>query len=602
MWMVLALALGGAQLGCDGGTTEPNPNGDSDGDGVVDSEDCDDTSNQRWKQVRVYKDVDNDGHGFGSVVTLCTGDTLPGGYAAAADDCAPQDATRWRLPDDFIYADRDGDGVASATPLKLCVGAGLPSGYKAALAEGEDDCDDADAKVWTRRALYGDWDGDGFPGGVSTQRCVGATLPAGTSETATDCAPEDPTRYTMVRYAYRDADGDGRTVAESGEVCGGLTLPKGYAQTPGLPDCDDTRATVWQELVVYADSDGDGVGSGAQQETRCSGSIPEPGYSQLTGDCAPDDSTRWMTRSYSYRDADGDGARVAESGQLCTDNVLPAGYFTSAGSSALDCDDTNPLARVTWNVFADADNDGVGAGPAVVLCAGTSRPSGYADTGTDCAPDEPSLWRGATYQYRDADGDSFTVASGGSLCAGASLPAGYTNSPNGNDCDDSRADLYQGYQAYVDEDGDGVGAGSAAPLCTSGPLPGGYSPQGTDCAPTDAASWQRLSYKYVDADGDGRTVPSTGDVCTGAKLPASYANTATGNDCDDSNPALYLWRVLYPDRDGDGVGAPPRVVMCLDDGPVPPGHSIYGFDPDDSNPATAWPTEEPELEVLLLDD
>jgi hypothetical protein len=294
---------------------------------------------------------------------------------------------------------------------------------------------------------------------------------------------------------------------------------------------------------------------------------------------------------------------VAEPGQVCTNSVLPAGYFTSAGSSAPDCDDTNPLARVTWNVFADADNDGVGAGPGVTLCAGTSRPSGYADTNTDCAPDDSSLWRGATYQYRDADGDTFTVASGGSLCIGASLPAGYTHSPKGNDCDDSRADLYQGYQAYVDEDGDGVGAGSAASFCTDGTVPAGYSLQGTDCAPTDVSSWQRLPYKYADADGDGRTVPSTGDVCTGATLPASYATTATtatGNDCDDSNPALYLWRVLYPDRDGDGVGTPPRMVMCLDDGPVPPGYSIYGFDPDDSNPATAWPSEEPELEVLLL--
>ncbi|HZI07036.1 MAG TPA: hypothetical protein VEZ71_23650, partial [Archangium sp.] len=135
-----------------------------------------------------------------------------------------------------------------------------------------------------------------------------------------------------------------------------------------------------------------------------------------------------------------------------------------------------------------------------------------------------------------------------------------------------------------------------------GALPAGQSAKGTDCAPTDASRWQSLAFQYVDADGDGRTVPASGQVCTGSTLPAPYATKANGNDCDETNPALFVWRVLYPDKDGDGVGVPPRVVMCLDDGPPPSGYSIYGFDPDDSKPGVTFPPEEPELEVLLLDD
>ncbi|WP_269770200.1 hypothetical protein [Cystobacter fuscus] len=42
------------------------------------------------------------------------------------------------------------------------------------------------------------------------------------------------------------------------------------------------------------------------------------------------------------------------------------------------------------------------------------------------------------------------------------------------------------------------------------------------------------------------------------------------------------------------MGAPPRVVQCLDDGP-PPGHSIHGSDPVSHDPA-----EESELDEFLF--
>ena len=83
------------------------------------------------------------------------------------------------------------------------------------------------------------------------------------------------------------------------------------------------------------------------------------------------------------------------------------------------------------------------------------------------------------------------MASSGSLCiGGTSLPAGYADTARGNDCDDTRADVYQSLQGYPDEDADGVGAGTASTFCTNGSPPTGYSTQGTDCAPSDASRWR----------------------------------------------------------------------------------------------------------------
>jgi hypothetical protein len=285
---------------------------------------------------------------------------------------------------------------------------------------------------------------------------------------------------------------------------------------------------------------------------------------------------------------------------VCSGTSLPNGYTLGPGNLGSDCDDTNASLRVTWNVFPDEDRDGVGSGSRVEVCASITRPDGYSDTDTDCAPVDASRWRGFTYQYRDADGDRFTVAAGGSLCAGASLPPGYTNTPTGDDCDDAQPSVHHTVQVYRDEDSDGVGAGDVSSFCTDGSVPSGYSSQSTDCAPDSALSWRLLAYQHVDTDGDGATTPASGTVCTGTTLPLPYFTQASGNDCDDSDAQRSLWRVLYPDRDGDGVGAPPRTVPCLGPDGLFSGHSVHGFDPDDSDPDVQDLTEDPSLDAILL--
>ncbi|HWE28901.1 MAG TPA: hypothetical protein VHB97_12910, partial [Polyangia bacterium] len=118
---------------------------------------------------------------------------------------------------------------------------------------------------------------------------------------------------------------------------------------------------------------------------------------------------------------------------------------------------------------------------------------------------------------------------------------------------------------------------------TDGSTPAGYALTGTDCAPADATRWQELAYSYVDNDGDGYTVGLSGQVCAGATLPKPYATVANGNDCNDADPSLYRYVVLYTDADGDGVGTMPRQIPCLG-ATLPAGWSIYGDDVDDTDP------------------
>jgi len=136
-------------------------------------------------------------------------------------------------------------------------------------------------------------------------------------------------------------------------------------------------------------------------------------------------------------------------------------------------------------------------------------------------------------------------------------------------------------------------------FCTAGALPAGHVASGTDCAPDDSGRWRMLAHAHVDRDGDGYTARESGQVCGGTTLPDPWRAAASGNDCDDASTALWRWVVLYPDADGDGIGAPPRSVQCLG-ASLPPGFSIQGWDSDDTNPGVqAAPGDEAVFTILF---
>jgi len=83
-------------------------------------------------------------------------------------------------------------------------------------------------------------------------------------------------------------------------------------------------------------------------------------------------------------------------------------------------------------------------------------------------------------------------------------------------------------------------------------------------------------------------------------LPPPFLATANGNDCNDADPTLAHFAVLYPDQDGAGVGAPPRQVLCI--GTTPPAGLVTGgYDEDDTDP-TVIETEDFDdlLDLIVL--
>ncbi len=159
-----------------------------------------------------------------------------------------------------------------------------------------------------------------------------------------------------------------------------------------------------------------------------------------------------------------------------------------------DCDDADP----SINPFAREVCDGV-------------------DQDCDGKVDEGLT---ITY-YPDADGDGYGVEAGSLELCGAS--PGYAS--NADDCDDGSADIHPG----------------AIELCN-----------GIDDDCDTAVDEGATTRYYEDADGDGYGSPDASvDACS---PPDQYV--ASGDDCDDADPAVHPWAVDEPngtDDDCNGV-------------------------------------------------
>ena len=169
-----------------------------------------------------------------------------GDALADAQDCAPNDPTRWQsLAFQSIDSDLDGHRVSSAG--QLCSGATLPATHFAtAVLPADADCDDANAASWQMRSYFG-----------------------------------------------RDADSDGFAVPQTGQLCTGAALPLRYFAAAPLPlevDCDDGNGAVYRYMTIYADADGDHVGTGGAAST-CVGAAAPSGFSLYGYDPAPSDAS-----------------------------------------------------------------------------------------------------------------------------------------------------------------------------------------------------------------------------------------------------------------------------------------------------------------------
>ncbi len=591
----IALAL--LLLGCPSGP-KPDDTGeqvevDSDGDGFVESSDCDDGDPAVHPGAdEVCNDLDDDCDGF---VDL--------------DDPSLVGALEY-------YADSDSDGYGSGPVILSCE-------HDPFLATDSSDCDDADADVnpgvdevcngidddcdhqidedlaW--HTWYTDADGDGY----------------GDPDAATE-ACEQPSDGVADDRDCDDTDAAVNPAAQ--EVCNGID-----DDCDGLLDGEDDSAIgvgTW-----YLDDDGDGWGDSASwvescsQPGRTSGSGGDcddsdasvnPGASEycngVDDDCDGSTDESALDASTWCTDADLDGfgdlasstvscSQPAGSIADCTDcddtssSIHPGGTEYCNGDDD-DCDgvvDNNAVDESTW--YYDGDSDGYGDADWPRLAC--DQPTNCVADDTDCDDGDASINPGAT-----------------EICDGVD-----------QDCD---GDVDEGASGttpfYADTDGDGYGdAGDVDYSCVA---PSGYVASNTDCDDTDAAvnpaatelcngvdddcdgtvdvgaadgdTW------YFDADGDGYGDAST--TTTACNQPTGY--TDDDNDCDDTdstvNPGATetcnstdddcdgsvdedasdatAW---YADLDGDGYGDDSSLVY--DCGKVS-GALTTGGDCDDSDP------------------
>ncbi len=309
-----------------------------------------------------------------------------------------------------------------------------PSSTTTYYARGEGGCASPGAcgsitiTVNPQLTWYQDVDNDGHYTSTQTS-CTSpgagwtSTLPSGGN---TDCAPSDNTKWQTLN-GFVDADNDGYTVGAQVGVCSGAALPSGYKATSLGLDCNDANPSINPSV---ADSNCNGI------DENCSGSSDE-NYTP-SGCIICSNGNLVSTAVTWYLDEDNDSyytntQSACNSPGLGWTSTLPVG-----GNS--DCAPLDASKHAQFNFYADADNDGFGAGNTQSVCAvdAETPPSGYSTSNTDCAPADPMLWQTIS-AYADADGDGFTVGALTGVCSGASIPSGYTTTSLGLDCNDANA-------------------------------------------------------------------------------------------------------------------------------------------------------------------
>ncbi|HNM24075.1 MAG TPA: MopE-related protein, partial [Saprospiraceae bacterium] len=307
--------------------------------------------------------------------------------------------------------------------------------------------------------------------------------------------------------------------------------------------------------------------------------------------------------------------------------------------------------------YEDADGDGYGN--AAVSQNTCEQPAGYVADNTDCNdnnaaqhPGAPEICNGidddcdglidenlGAMWYADADGDGYGDPANAQMACTA--PAGYV--ADNTDCNDGNAAVHPGAAElcnnldddcdgeidenvqttfYADADGDGYGnAAVSTQACTA---PAGYVTDNTDCNDANGAIHPGAAEVcnnlddncdgqvdeglgltwFLDVDGDG--YGGTAYTIVACMQPDGYA--ATGDDCDDNNPAVHpgltevcngldddcdgliddadpdvtgqpLW---YADADGDGFGnAAATLAACAQ----PAGYVSDNTDCNDANAA-----------------
>ena len=238
--------------------------------------------------------TDNDGDGVGVPTTTYLTPAIGRARRSAGIDCNDSDPTKWQNINAYVDADHDGHGTGSSSPI--CTGATLPVGY----AADNTDCNDNSALVFSSTTCYKDIDSDGYTSGTVTctnnSSCASATYGAvgtaapvylagkllSTAGSGTDCndTGANSNKVHASNTCYLDSDGDtygtGSAYAcTDNSTCGTSTWASGADGTASTSftagklvtnntDCNDTGTNsshVYISATCYVDGDDDGWGS-----------------------------------------------------------------------------------------------------------------------------------------------------------------------------------------------------------------------------------------------------------------------------------------------------------------------------------------------------
>lgn len=179
---------------------------DNDGDGVIQSDDCDDNNPEVGLPTDWYEDADGDGYGNANSALegLCASE-VPAGYVDNSDDC--DDADETINPETPWHVDADQDGYGGETTTQSCE---QPQGY---IAENGD-CNDGDAEINPDApeilcdGIDNDCDGDidSFEDGVICTSAIGNSL------LGTKFIGEASSQAGVSVAATQDSDGNSQVV------------------------------------------------------------------------------------------------------------------------------------------------------------------------------------------------------------------------------------------------------------------------------------------------------------------------------------------------------------------------------------------------------
>ncbi|MCH6198746.1 Ig-like domain-containing protein [Aquiflexum sp. LQ15W] len=213
--------------------------------------DCNDGNSEINPSTIWYKDDDDDGYSDGTILTQCTqpqGYKLVGELTATSGDCNDNDAAI--NPGATEVCGNGNDDDCNLATSDVCI---LPDTDEDGVPDGED-CAPNEATKYRNGTFFIDIDNDGYDNGRA-EICYGEEIPDGYKDTTlgSDCDDTDAT-ITVTRTWFQDADNDGYSNGNTLTQC---TRPQGYKLSYELTattgDCNDDNSAINPDATEVCD-------------------------------------------------------------------------------------------------------------------------------------------------------------------------------------------------------------------------------------------------------------------------------------------------------------------------------------------------------------